>query len=505
LIFGSIFPSGFGDHERHIGGLRFVASESGVGIRVYFTPYTGMGDAWFGIYRNSELVSLVYADEGAESFAFVQGALGGDTQNIQVIRNGFTQGQPMPRTARYFDSASERAALSWKWIPEIIGLQEDDGTENPDLSNWSLSGLTTSIMARTDDTRGYLGVSIAVSGGTATVTVSNSGVSLASGSVAVGDSGLSGTVDVAAGAATESGMILRIRWPEYANILRDTSSPPSTDIDDVYFDWDDYGEWAEESDLAAGTYYYAIQAISDTGQAGTQTSPASVTISASPEPPTELAYASGDASATILSFTGSATPGATYAVYLQEPDQEFMDVVTPAATAIAGATQITLPAISGYAGYAYAWLRATSGGVEEQTGARIRLEYDAAGAYVAERPNDASLASVTSDGTTVTATVVYDSTSEEGTGATARVFTRTPGGSFNRASPAQTGALASSIGNLKTATLTWTSGTGWIEVGADVTTSGSVASVNVSNVVRHYVSTTGGTTPTEFEADNARG
>ena len=85
----------------------------------------------------------------------------------------------------------------------------------------------------------------------------------------------------------------------------------------------------------------------------------------SPAPPTNLAYASGNAAATVLSFTPSATGGATYRAYLADAIDGVMNLNDIQATALAGANSITLPAITGYPGIAYAIVRAASGGIEE--------------------------------------------------------------------------------------------------------------------------------------------
>ena len=514
MIYGANITSGFGDHEQHVKSLRFVASESGFGWRIYFTPSTGFGDAWYGVYRNADLVSLAYAPADTEVFGAIQSARGDTTSNIAVLRHGTGHGSPMPHIARIFDAASPRASLRWQWASDVIGCEVSDGTEYAYLSGWALTGLSAQTISKSGATRGYLGCSIVVAAGTATVTISRGGVDVASGSSAVdatltlteiNGSGIAGTVDVAALADTSAGMVIRIRWPEYAAILRDETSPPTTEVDTVRFAWADSAAWSESDDMDAGTYYYAVSSYSDTGVAGAATSPATITISAAPEPPTGLAYASGDASATTLSFVPSTTDGAAYNLYLQEPDQSYMDIETPAATAIADAESIALPAISGYAGYAFAWLRAVHDGIEEQLGARVRLEYDADGAIVLARPNLAHVESVSSIGTTVTAVAVVDTRNEAGLAASARVFSRVPGGSFDRASPVDTEELSASMGELKSATMTWTSAAGWIELAADAVTEAGGQSADTGNIVRHYVSSDGGETPTEFYASHSRG
>jgi hypothetical protein len=192
-----------------------------------------------------------------------------------------------------------------------------------------------------------------------------------------------------------------------------------------------------------------------------------------------LAYKSGAASATVLQFTASPTSGATYRAYFQNIGDAAIDFETIAATANAGSTQISLPAITGYPGTARIVLRAVKTGVEEQNLSTLELEYDSNGARVV-RPNSASLdrgSMVVSAGLSVSIAGRYDSNNETVAATTLKLFSRLPGGSYDYASPESTGALAAVGAGVKAATLTATFATvGWRYLRAVAFSAGGVAS-----------------------------
>jgi hypothetical protein len=187
-----------------------------------------------------------------------------------------------------------------------------------------------------------------------------------------------------------------------------------------------------------------------------------------------LAYKSGNAAETKLSFVPSSTAGATYRAYLQQIGAAYLDTENIAATAAALATEITLPAITGYAGVARVILRAvSSGGVEEANTMQLALEYDAAGSFVIPRPNTAFIRSVTvTSGLNASFIIDYDSRGEAGTATTVKVYSRTPAGSYNFASADATGTLSGT--GTKTATATASYAEGWYYITARAATSGGI-------------------------------
>ena len=177
--------------------------------------------------------------------------------------------------------------------------------------------------------------------------------------------------------------------------------------------------------------------VSDTGKDGTQSSSDSLTVTGVPAPPTDLAYDSGNAAATVLSFTDSVTAGATYRAYIPQTSYgtfstlagsgaqtNFNDI---AATAINGVGSITLPAINNYPGIVPVVLRAVSGGNEERNLMTLLLEYDAAGNIVLARPNTPGVllnrVAVTNS-LDASIPCTYDPTDEAGTASKVQLFTR---------------------------------------------------------------------------------
>src|SRR5206468_3151746 len=127
-------------------------------------------------------------------------------------------------------------------------------------------------------------------------------------------------------------------WPTSIQILRDTFDPPTTVRDTVSFSGMNTIRWTESTDLAAATYYYRTQPISDTGVVGTQSASVSIATTGRPNPPSNLAYSSGNAAATVIAFTPSTSPGATYRAYLATSLGGVLSLNDIQATALANAT-----------------------------------------------------------------------------------------------------------------------------------------------------------------------
>jgi len=272
------------------------------------------------------------------------------------------------------------------------------------------------------------------------------------------------------------------------NILRDPTDPPSTVVGSSPFNDSPSAEYLDTG-LSVGSYYYALQAVSDTDDTGTAQSSTLIAVTGAPGAVSDLAYASGNYTNTIVSFAGSSTAGATYNVYLKQPDDLFLDTTAPAASAGAGSTQVTLPTITGYAGTAQVLIRAVSGGIEEKNFDILTLEYDASGDYVEQRPNTPSISDVqVSSGRTLTATGTYNPDAEAGTATQLALFSRTPSGSYNFSSAEETAALGSEVAGLKRASLTATLANGWHYITAKAVTDSGVQSDGNSAEIAVYLS-----------------
>ena len=442
-ILGSPIVAGLGSPESMIDYVNAQLVSGNTQISVSFRPRAIYGDAYFGIYRNALFVQNVYAPEGQETTVYINVFAGDTGASILVLRlGGFSDSSySIERVARVFETANaQRATVRWNWPSEILGTPD-----NADLTAWSLSGVRYrhAFHPPHQATRGIFNVDVTVSGGNATITIKSGNEKLAEGTGAVGGSitltqqntsGISGSVTAAAGITAATDVKLYIRWPKQMKVKRGTVDPPTAVVQTSRFNNSDKARWSEPSDLAADTYFYRVQPVSDTGDNGTESISASVTIVATPKPPTNLAYSSGAAANTIVSFTASPTVGATYRAYVQNPGGAPPNMDVPDATAAAGATTIALPAITGFPGTARVWVRAVLATVEENNSSILEIEYDAAGVRVAPRPNDPSLISGSlrvTLGRTLGVVCVYNSVDEKTIATQVKLFSRAPGGSYD--------------------------------------------------------------------------
>lgn len=515
-----IYGMGYGLPDNHLDF--FDIEVNGGVILVRFRPATqspARGDEYFGIYRNAKLVDTIYAkaNEITERISVLPEP-GHSIQTIVILSHGFLADPAFsqPELARIVEqNESGRVTLRWIWQVHEVGSYDDT---NDYATNWALSGLTYDQARRVTGypTRGELDYDIAVSGGNATVTLRNGTQTLATGTGAVGttvtlaeanSSGITGTVDIDAGAVTTSNLHLYLRWPESMKILRDTSDPPSTLITTVAFNKLNEGAFTEAADLAAGTYYYRIQPVSDTGDDGTVSDTLTAAVPGVPDSPGDPEYVSGNYNNTVISWEESTTPGATYNVYVQQVG-ETMNKNDPTQTLVTGSDQTTLPTMT-YPGKAYVLVRALNGGVESRNGAFFELEYDSAGNYVAKRPNTPTLDAWSQDvssGRSLTISCTYDTSFEAAEATQVQLFVRTLTGSYDYASPVNTQSLGNAINNVKQATLSYTfpaNGLYWIT--AKAATAGGVQSENPATELLVYVSDADIDKPTNIEVIVARG
>ena len=502
MIYGSVYGSGYGDPENMVESFNYEESSRSVGaLRYSFTPAANFGDAFFGVYIDSVMVDEVYAEEDAKvDFRSVPSSGDGE-HSFLILRHGNISNYPMPRVARALDTTTaKKTTLWWTWPYEIIGSFDSGGEANPDLSSWSLTGLTPLNMEKgLCVTRNRLTFDMATDGDTTITLYCNKGA-VATGTVTApgtltlaeaNDSGISGTVVVGAAPTDATDSILHVRWPEYMSILRGTASPPTVAVDSFYFVGELESLWTEPVALTPTTYYYKLRPYSDTGDVGTDSAVITIILPAPPVAPSALAYASGNAAETVLSFTPSTTVGATYRLYLKKIADVYMNLVTVAATAAAEAEAITLPAITGYAGTVRVILRAINGGVEEKNTVELDLEYDAAGAFVPARPPvpgivDYSVAS----GLTVSIDGSVSTFEGLATPATLQLFLRDADGSYDFANPDDTTALAVGTPSTNyTATVEAAVGaTGWKYATLKTATAAGTQSENYADEVLIYVS-----------------
>ena len=488
----SPFSAGLGSPENMVEYCLPELSADQTSVRLRFKPRAGWGDAFFAVFMDARQVAHLWCPEGAEQSVRCALPWGTASASFLALRVGRSADPSLDlrRVARTFETDSRKVSLDLPFVPEILGAVkgEDDWLW---CDNWALTGLDflrNVTPLKPFKTRAYLDLDLAVQSGNVTVTLSKAGVAVASGTGAVGgtvtlgeenDSGLSGSVDVDAAVEATAAARLYVRWPARIEVLRGLSNPPTAVVAHVAFNGQDLRRWTEPSDLLPGTYRYFARAVSDTGENGMLADLGDFVIPDVPAAPSGLAYLSGNAAATVLQFTPSPTAGATYRAYLEQIGGEFVDLDNIAATASAGATQITLPAITGYPGVARVVLRAVKAGLEERNLDTLALEYDAAGAFIPPRPNPTGLIEATesiADGLTLDVVATYDPAREKGVATHVHLYKRTPGGSCG-GSPDASGNLVQAANGLKEAALILTFGAvGWYYVQARAATATNVES-----------------------------
>jgi len=478
----------FGRPDNHVKNLEVVTTANGARVRIEAAE--NLGDAYYQVYINNVYSGAVWCPEGLNSdwVNVIVPTAGG--ASVVVFRAGSNPIFDNSQFASFVEEAPRQVTATWVWTYESLGTVDDTK-----LTNWITAGLRKiQTLPASLATRGAVPVSLVVSGGTATVNLGT----IASGSGAVGttvtltainNSGVSGSVDVAADAVTASSTFAA-RWPESMRVLRDTTSPPSTVIETVKYNGDDTGLKVDGDILDIDTYYYAFQAISDTDDIGDQSAPVAIAVTGAPEAPSDLAYTSGNAAATTIGWTVSPTAGATYNVYLQQIGDLFMNGETPTQTLVAGSTSTILPAITGYAGRAQVLVRAELGGIEELNGDFLLLDYDSSGDYISKRPNVPAIRSVTvSSGLSIDVSATYTIDDEKATADALQLFVRTPTGVYDFTTPDTSGTLNASIGGVRSGSISAVMvADGWYYVTLKTATSGGVQCDGDAPEVAVYIS-----------------
>jgi len=498
MYFGQPFGA-FGDPDFHVQDMAIESTASGVRVSILASP--GLGNAYYQIYVNNVFAGCIYCPEGEYSETLTLSLPSASEYQITTFRIGPNSTIDQSSFARVYEEGSSSVTANWSWDYEIIGTADSEF-----FSSWSVSGLSVSRVLPADkNTRGNVPVSMTVSGGVATI---NLGI-LAQGSGAVGgsitlteinSSGVSGSVTVDGSATTEDST-LSIRWPRSMSILRDITSPPTTQVASIGFNSVDAGSYTETVDV--GTYYYAFQAVSDTDDIGDASAPQTVTVSGAPEKPTDIEYTSGNAAATVIGWTVSETAGATYNIYVQNIDDPYLDTSTPTQTEPAGSTSTTLAAITGFPGVARVVVRAELAGAEEKNLDTLTLEYDTSGNIISARPNVPTISGISvSDGLTAGVSVLYDPENEDASPSTVDLYTRAIDGSYNFTSSDASASISEGVDGIKRSTVSFAFSTpGWYYCTVKAKTTGGQECSGYAPEVAVYVSDTNLSAPTgTFEA-----
>lgn len=450
---------------------------------VRFLAAAGYGGRYYAVYANARRAAAVFAreDGGGMAAAAVGVRPGARDLSIHLEDLGCwpDAGYDPAFTALEFEALSARQiAFSWEAEPELI--ERGDGLEQFDA--WSISGLkrfSNCAPVAGFPTRGALGITLENAAGTRTVTLYAGAAAVARGSrsgdgavdlTALNASGVSGTVTLAYAEDVPLGVVfVEARWPAAYQIHHATGSlsfpraPEAVAADDGTSNRFAY----TSPRLAAGAYHAAVLPVSDSGVAAASATAQDVELLGPPEPPAGLAYSSGGASATEISWQASATPGATYRVY-DSAIEGATDLAAPAATHATGSGTLaqTLPALAGYPGVRRVLVRAVSGGVEELNAELLRIEYDAAGNVVPARPNAPRVrALAVSNGLTVTVRALYFSAHEAAAAQDALLFMAALEDEIDYGSPVASAAWSDAVGGVReTAVAAAAPADGWYKV-----------------------------------------
>jgi hypothetical protein len=326
----------------------------------------------------------------------------------------------------------------------------------------------------------------------------------------VRQSGLSGSVNVTASSGVISGELsLEIRFPQSYKIHYDTASLsfPRAEQMAIHDDGRSNRFHALSDILPAGTYHTAIVSVSDSGVENTPVASQTVELGGPPNPPSSVVYASGNATATVISFVASSTSGATYNVYASQINEP-INLQTPIGTHVAGTGTLTqtLPAISGTPGLRRVLIRAVNSGVEEQNANMLKLEYNAAGNIIGDRPNVPRLKNISvASGRQITIQAVYTTAYQAASSTQAQLFIAPENTAIDYAIPLDAQSWSDDVGGVRVATLTATAPSdGFYIVAVRAISAAGVQDAGTANE-RVHVSTS---TPPEvalFSAIPARG
>jgi len=456
---------------------------NGFAVLVTFEPADGEGDAWFSIYNNGVFRQSVFVREGDTTVVSIPADNG--LNIVTVVSTGQEQFKYQDNILGPINEIGQKVQLDWTWDYEIIG--------NPDseLSNWTLDGLKIeNTLNGSPVTRRKIEITIVASGGTVTVSSSTFSGSGPVGNTitltALNQSGVTGSVEASASAVTAS-EVLAVRLPQSIGVFRDVTPSPAVKVADVAYNNRDAASWKEPADLDGGPYYYRLQATSDTGEVGLFGADVTIVVPDRPGPPADLAYSSGGAANTVLSFTPSDTVGATYNLYMRNIGDGNFNTDNPVATAIAWSSTIAAPAVIGYPGTVSFILRAELNGIEELNNEILDIEYDGVGVRVDPRPNDILINGVdVSTGTTLDVDLTYNSADEAGVATQGQLFVRTPTGVYDFNAPDDASSLIGT--NIRNVSLTVTLATGWYYITAMAATASGVQSVTPTPERLVYIS-----------------
>lgn len=284
-----------GAHEDQLQTVALADSGDGLSARLTITPATGYGDQYFVIVVDG-IARTVYVAEGATAALSIAYDAGFTEHAVSVIPNG---DWPDLDDIDYALVQQEFLAdkgknLLLKWDP-VIEIADADGDAGQ-FDTWALTGVARGYTGRAlSPTELELDVVLSTADGVHTVQLSVGAQVLARGSITgdgtvtlseVDGSGLSGSVALTyTGDLTLGTAVLRIRFAASYQVHCATSlSFPRTPELVVFDTGVETRLSGMVKNLSAGTYYYLIRAVSDTGVVGNNVTAGSVAVPGRPLP-----------------------------------------------------------------------------------------------------------------------------------------------------------------------------------------------------------------------------
>lgn len=434
----------------------------GTSIRVRFKPLSGYGQYFRLVIDGRPIGPPFYAPDSAVMEWTGYADYSQTLHHVSVVPMGNNSSPEVDVSGQqdlWESGRSNRIKVTIVPAPEVFSL-----LDSAQLTSWSLTGVDRFSNCRPHLRRpqwGVLDVTLTDAAGTRTVTVKVNGTTVASGSrvgdgsitlAEANDSGISGSVTVTYTGDVTSGAYVVVRFPasypiHYRTTIFGGGDFPRTAEGEVF----DYGRGGtsytfRSGNLAGGTYYVVNHQKDDAGNESTNTDAggATVTVATIPGAPGMPAYVSGDQSNTRISWTASATAGATYNIY-DSLTTGVVDVLNVSHSEAAGTTAKTLNTLADatFTGTRYILVRAVSGGVEEQNVKLLKLEY-LLGAVVLPRPNAPGVAGrATVSGRTLTLPVSIRTNEQAVAAATVEMYLFAVGASPNYAAASSSTAVPS--------------------------------------------------------------
>jgi len=410
--------------------------------------------------------------------------------------------------------------------PTIRGAYND----SDQLSNWSLSGLrryTNCERVEEWSTRATLGIELTNSGGDYTVDLYQGTTKVATGTrtgngtvtlSTVGNSGVSGSVDVAYSADLELADDAYVlgTWAKSFEIYDD-----STLMDYAYDNGKSNQLMRRLDDLTAGSYSIRLKSVSDIAQTSSYGSATAATIPVVPPKVETAVYKTGNYTNTEITVTSptptwtsetaftkrswctrtagagtyafecttAGTTGAdepswdttvgnttadgtvtwtcrnevTFNIYdsaIDEPtDLDNINSHKQTNAADGDTFDVTLDSLgSASAGIRRLQIFSVSSGVESATPLVLEIEYDASGDVLPAAPNNPTTAKRTIDGRTVTVAYDYDQANEASTPTTVKMWLVAEGGSPDWGSPDVSESIAAASNGFMRGTIEATAG-----------------------------------------------